>query len=84
MKRVTGESVGAWGLVMERGSNSSNRVMYAPSSACDLGARDSGRRSDATHEKNSLQPVFPTGRMVNAKARALAAFVDTELHKHLR
>ena len=33
---------------------------------------------------SELWAVFPTGRMVNAKARAFAAFVETELHKHLR
>ena len=31
---------------------------------------------------SDLWAVFPTGRMVNAKARAFAAFVETELHKH--
>jgi DNA-binding transcriptional LysR family regulator len=31
---------------------------------------------------SELWAVFPTGRMANAKARAFAAFVETELHKH--
>jgi hypothetical protein len=53
--------------------------MFAPKLAC--GAVRTVL-ADWILPASDLWAVFPTGRMGNAKARAFAAFVEAELHKH--
>ena len=53
--------------------------MFAPELACGA-AR--AVLSEWTLPASELWAVFPSGRMGNAKVRAFAAFVETELRKH--
>lgn len=52
---------------------------FAPELACGAVRMVLG---EWTLPASDLWAVFPTGRLANAKARAFAAFVETELHKN--